>query len=98
MSSPYANPPGPTLLADKSTSIPPPLPRSSTVSPAFNRANAVGLPQPSEASNDSCGISLASCAVYRFMLIGSSTPVQQPLPLPQQPPASPAVTRSADAL
>ena len=35
--------------ADSSTSMPPPEPRSSTVSPGFSSASAVGLPQPSEA-------------------------------------------------
>ena len=41
---------GPTRRADKSTSMPPPDPRSSTVSPGFNSARAVGLPQPSDAA------------------------------------------------
>jgi hypothetical protein len=50
MSSPYATPVGPTRLADRITSMPPPEPRSSTVSPARSSATAVGLPHPSEAS------------------------------------------------
>ena len=50
ISRPYAFPVGPTRRAESRTSIPPPEPRSSTVSPAFNCASAVGLPQPNEAS------------------------------------------------
>ena len=48
---------GPTRLAESSTSMPPPDPRSSTVSPSRRSASAVGLPQPSDASIASCGIS-----------------------------------------
>jgi len=59
MSRPYALPVGPTRLADSSTSMPPPEPRSSTVSPAFSSASAVGLPQPSDASTAASG----SCPV-----------------------------------
>ena len=55
MSSPYALPVGPTLLADSSTSIPPPDPRSRTVSPGLSSARAVGLPQPNEARSASSG-------------------------------------------
>ena len=40
------------------TSIPPPDPRSSTVSPGFSCANAVGLPHPSDANTASSGIAL----------------------------------------
>jgi hypothetical protein len=50
MSNPYAVPLGPTRFADRITSIPPPEPRSSTVSPSCSSATAIGLPQPSEAS------------------------------------------------
>jgi len=48
---------GPTRLADRITSIPPPEPRSSTVSPSCSSATAVGLPQPSEASVAASGSS-----------------------------------------
>src|SRR5215212_6048348 len=41
---------GPTRLALKSTSMPPPEPRSKTVSPWCSSATAVGLPQPRLAS------------------------------------------------
>ena len=41
--------------AESRTSMPPPLPRSSTVSPGLSSASAVGLPQPSEACTASCG-------------------------------------------
>ena len=46
---------GPTRLADSSTSMPPPDPRSRTTSPAFSSASAVGLPQPSDASTAADG-------------------------------------------
>ena len=46
MSRPYALPAGPTRRADSSTSMPPPEPRSSTVSPGWRSATAIGLPQP----------------------------------------------------
>ena len=53
-------PVGPTRLADRSTSIPPPEPRSSTVSPGASSASAVGLPHPSEAATASTGSSAVS--------------------------------------
>src|SRR5439155_8875331 len=64
-------PVGPTRLAESSTSIPPPDPRSSTVSPACSSARAVGLPQPSEASTAPSGSAAVSTASYRFELTGS---------------------------
>ena len=64
-------PSGPTRLADSSTSMPPPEPRSSTVSPGFSCASAVGLPQPSEACSACSGTSPLCCALYRFEVIGS---------------------------
>src|SRR5438876_1154304 len=60
MSSPYALPVGPTRLAESSTSMPPPEPRSSTTSPGLSWASAVGLPQPSEAATASAGSSAVS--------------------------------------
>jgi hypothetical protein len=42
-------------LADRSTSMPPPEPRSSTTSPACSSASAVGFPQPREARIAACG-------------------------------------------
>src|SRR5260370_10270687 len=66
--------------------MPPPEPRSSTVSPGLNCARAVGLPHPSEASIASSGICRTCASSYRFEVIGSheippaaATP-QQPLP------------------
>ena len=53
MSRPYALPVGPTRLAESSTSMPPPDPRSSTTSPGRSSASAVGLPQPNDASSAS---------------------------------------------
>src|SRR3954468_13991775 len=50
MSSPMARPVGPTRFAEMSTSAPAPDPRSSTVSPSWRSATAVGTPQPSEAA------------------------------------------------
>ena len=45
MSMPMALPVGPTFRAARNTSSPPPLPRSTTISPARRLAVAVGLPQ-----------------------------------------------------
>ena len=50
MSSPIALPVGPTRRAEIRTSAPAPEPRSSTVSPSWRSATAVGTPQPSEAA------------------------------------------------
>src|SRR5438552_12353187 len=46
MSTPYACPPGVTRFAERSTSSPAPLPRSSTRSPGRRSARSVGFPQP----------------------------------------------------
>src|ERR1700752_3531780 len=82
MSRPMALPVGPPRRDDSSTSIPPPEPRSSTVSPAFSSASAVGLPQPSDASMASAGTAPACASSYRFDVIGSGS--QQPdAPQPQ---------------
>ena len=43
---PITLPVGPTFLAAKKQSNPPPDPKSMTVSPYFKLAIAVGLPQP----------------------------------------------------
>src|ERR1022692_1051999 len=83
ISRPYALPVGPTRFAESRTSMPPPEPRSRTTSPAFNFANAVGFPHPSEASMASSGTWPAWEESYRLEVIGS-----QPNPLaavaPQQ--------------
>ena len=62
MSRPYALPVGPTRLAESRTSIPPPEPRSSTVSPRRSSASAVGFPQPSDAATACAGRSAVSPA------------------------------------
>src|ERR1039458_2814172 len=74
MSSPYALPEGPTRFAESSTSMPPPEPRSSTVSPRLSWASAVGLPHPSDALSASSGIWCAWSASYRSEVIGSQPP------------------------
>ena len=86
-------PVGPTRRAESSTSMPPPEPRSSTVSPGFNSASAVGLPQPSDAFSAASGTSPACPASYRLEVIGSQQLVALGA-LPQQP-LWPAFTRSA---
>ena len=54
MSSPYALPAGPTRRADSSTSIPPPEPRSSTVSPSCEVGDRSGV-AAAEARRDRVG-------------------------------------------
>src|SRR5437762_1337330 len=71
MSRPYALPVGPTRFAESSTSIPPPDPRSSTTSPGFNLASAVGFPQPSEACSASPGTCSICAASYKLEVMGS---------------------------
>src|SRR5438552_962082 len=71
MSSPYTLPVGPTRFADRNTSMPPPDPRSRTVSPSPRSINAVGLPQPSETFSASAGTAAPSASLYRFAVIGS---------------------------
>src|SRR4029079_11888008 len=74
MSRPNAFPDGPRRCADRRTSIPPPEPRSRTVSPGLSCASAVGLPQPSDARTAASGSSLVSPVTYRFAVIGSTVP------------------------
>src|SRR3954471_822472 len=68
--------------------MPPPEPRSRTVSPAFNSASAVGLPQPSDAFMAVSGTSPSWAESYRFEVIGSQqfssadAPPQHELPVP----------------
>src|SRR5690349_21916101 len=98
MSKPYALPVGPTRRADKRTSIPPPEPRSSTVSPGASSASAVGLPQPNDASTAAGGNSATSSTAYRSEVMGllASAPQPQPPSAPQQ--ALVARTGSADSV
>src|SRR6185369_8603934 len=74
MSKPYALPVGPTRLAESRTSMPPPEPKSSTVSPGFNSASAVGLPHPSDASTAASGKLPVWPASYKLLVIGSQQP------------------------
>src|SRR5688572_7129164 len=98
ISRPYAFPAGPTRCADSSTSMPPPEPRSSTVSPGDSAASAVGLPQPNEANNASAGMPCVWPASYRSDVIGShsSSSPQQLVPQPQLA-VFPSVARRAAA-
>src|ERR1700685_4619464 len=74
--------------------MPPPEPRSRTVSPAFNSASAVGLPQPSEALRAVSGTSPSCAASYRLEVIGSQHSSSADAP-PQQELPTPDWTRSA---
>src|SRR5688572_12047845 len=67
--------------------MPPPDPRSRTVSPGARVASAVGFPHPSEARTASVGSPDVSASAYRLEVIGSSQPAdedppQQELPRP----------------
>src|SRR5260221_7089145 len=73
--------------------MPPPDPRSSTVSPGLNCASAVGLPHPSEASIASSGICRACASSYRFEVIGSQE--SPPAAAAPQQLLPPLVTRNA---
>src|SRR5438270_4781084 len=64
MSSPIARPFGATRRALMSTSAPAPAPRSSTVSPAFKSATAVGTPQPSEPASASALVTPVCVSPY----------------------------------
>ena len=55
-------PSGPTRRAESSTSMPPPEPRSRTVSPSRSSATASGLPQPRLAATASSGSAARSSA------------------------------------
>src|SRR5215217_6314527 len=83
MSRPYALPPGETLRAESSTSMPPPLPRSSTTSPGQSVARAVGLPHPSDAAPAASGNPSSSSAEY-------PPPVQSTPSASESSPRSPA--------
>src|SRR5215472_842046 len=74
--------------------MPPPEPRSRTVSPGLSWASAVGLPQPSEAFRAASGTRCASAVSYRLAVMGSQQP-SRATELPQQELPAPVVTRSA---
>src|SRR5688500_8951858 len=63
--------------------MPPPLPRSRTVSPGTSDASAVGLPQPSDAFTASSGRTATSSEAYRFEVIGLALLSQQAVVSPQ---------------
>src|ERR1700722_14818379 len=73
--------------------MPPPDPRSNTVSPGFSSASAVGFPQPRDASTAASGSSPFCPASYRLLVIGSQQP-SSAADAPQQE-LPPLVTRSA---
>jgi hypothetical protein len=74
--------------------MPPPDPRSRTVSPGLRFASAVGLPHPREASTASEGISLVWLCSYRFEVIGSEQ-ASSADPDPQHEAPLPVVTLRA---
>src|SRR5580704_8584825 len=74
--------------------MPPPDPRSSTVSPALSFAKAVGLPQPSEARTAFSGICPVWSALYKLDVIGSTLQQSRAGLAPQQE-LPPVVTLSA---
>ncbi|CUM68525.1 uncharacterized protein PRCAT00006251001 [Priceomyces carsonii] len=63
MSTPMALPCGPTFLDARNTSIPPPDPKSTTVSPSFKFASESGFPQETP-KFDSHGIDFNSSNEY----------------------------------
>src|SRR5580700_2630264 len=66
--------------------MPPPEPKSSTVSPALSWASAVGLPQPSEASTASSGNAPVWETSYRFDVMGSQPSIAADAPQHELPP------------
>ena len=79
-------PMGPTRFAERSTSIPPPEPRSSTVSPAPSSTMATGLPHPRLAASVPSGSAERSSDPYRPRpnSVVASSP-QQPMLSQSQP-------------
>ena len=55
MSIPITLPEGPTARAARKQSIPPPLPKSTTVSPSLREPSAIGFPHPAAARTASSG-------------------------------------------
>src|SRR5258708_28499990 len=58
--------------------MPPPEPRSRTVSPDFSSASAVGLPHPNDAFSACSGTWLACVSSYMPELIGSQEAAAEP--------------------
>src|SRR5437764_14959627 len=69
--------------------MPPPEPRSSTVSPAASAARAVGLPQPRDASTACSGSTATSSSLYKLDVTGSAHVESQQAVVEQQEPGSP---------
>src|SRR5688572_2919097 len=65
--------------------MPPPLPRSRTVSPSASEASAVGLPHPSDALTAASGITDVSSVPYRLLVIGLASESQHEVSGLQQP-------------
>src|SRR5579885_2625462 len=76
--------------------MPPPDPRSRTISPGRSSASAVGLPQPKDALNASSGIPSTSAGSYRSEVIGSTQPSE--LGADPQHELLPVLARSAASL
>src|SRR3954447_12071640 len=93
MSSPMARPLSPTRRALMSTSAPAPDPRSSTVSPSWSSATAVGTPQPRDAPTAVAVAPSVSAPPY------NADPNTASLagPQPQDATGSPAAWRAAAA-
>ena len=94
---------GPTRFAESSTSMPPPEPRSSTVSPGSSSASAVGLPQPSEASSACSGTlerlrRVVEVRGDRIAAARAAAGEQQPLPLPARFAASAYLSRTTSLI
>src|SRR5213080_717527 len=66
--------------------MPPPEPRSNTVSPGFSITRAVGFPQPSDAFTASSGICAVWVSLYRSEVIGSPLESQAEVPQQKLPP------------
>ena len=58
--------------------MPPPEPRSRTVSPGLSFASAVGLPHPRDAFKAVSGICSACASSYKFDVIGSHDALAEP--------------------
>src|SRR5208283_4869117 len=68
MSTPITLPFIPTFSEARKQSNPPPEPRSRTISPFFNKASAIGLPQPRPRLAPS-GTAFRSASVYPIFLL-----------------------------
>ncbi|MCG3775159.1 MAG: hypothetical protein JW395_1988 [Nitrospira sp.] len=94
MSTPITLPVGPTLRPAINTSNPPPLPKSSTVSPAFSPATAVGFPQdnpmfaPSGSAASSSTLYPTDAASAVAESPGLAPQQRYVCPPPQEPPVS----------